>query len=641
MCGIAGIFVKNTQGSNWLSYLPNATSALSRRGPDAQHVFTDETVSLGHCRLTIIDLTEAADQPMFDTSKRYCIVYNGEIFNYLMLREQLETVDEPFHTQSDTEVILRLYSKYGTDMLPMLNGYFAFAIYDTLKKTCFIARDRFGEKPVYYYEDENCLLFASEIKALLRFPIKKEMDPVALQEFLQLNYIAAPHSIYPSIKKLLPGHFILCSSEKTMLQSWYTIPVVTTRQSSKKDYGTQQQKLFQLLDEAVQLRLVSDVPLGSFLSGGLDSSIISGLASKHLEHLPTFSLGFKDDHFFDETKDAIAVAKHFNTEHTAFTLSRNDLYEALFEVLDYLDEPFGDSSALPFYILSKLTRQKVKVALSGDGADEVFGGYVKHNGEFRARNPGLPELAVSAMQPLLNLFPASRNNQFMNSLRRLQRFAEGMKLDEQARYWKWCTIATANEAMELLLNKPPVQEFLNRKKELTSFIQKRGDLNEVLLNDMHLVLPNDMLHKADAMSMANGLEVRSPFLDYRVVAFAFSLPAAYKVDSHHRKMIVHDAFRKLLPASLYHRPKHGFEIPLHGFLTTELRSLIVRYLGNDFIQEQKLFSYSAITLLKQQLFSSNPGDSAARVWGLIVFQHWWNRNLAGQSKTMQASMHNQ
>jgi asparagine synthase (glutamine-hydrolysing) len=399
--------------------------------------------------------------------------------------------------------------------------------------------------------------------------------------------------------------------------------------------------LFQLLDEAVQFRLASDVPLGSFLSGGLDSSIISGLASKQLKHLPTFSLGFSDDHFFDETKDAIAVAKHFNTEHTAFTLSRNDLHEALFEVLDYLDEPFGDSSALPFYILSKLTRQKVKVALSGDGADEVFGGYVKHNGEFRARNPGLPELAVSAIQPLLNLFPASRNNQFMNSLRRLQRFAEGMKLDEQERYWRWCTIATANEAMELLLNKPPLQEFLNRKNELTSFIHKNGDLNEVLLNDMHLVLPNDMLHKADAMSMANGLEVRSPFLDYRVVAFAFSLPAAYKADSHHRKMIVHDAFRKMLPASLYHRPKHGFEIPLHGFLTTELRTLLDQYLGKDFIQEQKLFSYPAIALLKQQLFSSNPSDSAARVWGLIVFQHWWKRNFAGQSKTIQASIYNQ
>ena len=229
----------------------------------------------------------------------------------------------------------------------------------------------------------------------------------------------------------------------------------------------------------------------------------------------------------------------------------------------------------------------------------------------------------------------------MNSVRRLRRFSEGMKLDEQARYWRWCTIATANEAMELLINKPPAQEFINRKKELTSFIHKNGELNEVLLNDMHLVLPNDMLHKADAMSMANGLEVRSPFLDYRVVAFAFSLPAAYKADSHHRKMIVHDAFRKLLPASLYHRPKHGFEIPLHGFLTTELRSLMERYLGKEFIQEQKLFSYPAIALLKQQLFSSNPGDSAARVWGLIVFQHWWNRNLAGESKTMHASMHNQ
>lgn len=628
MCGIAGIIAKDDAGRQWMTCLPAAANTLLQRGPDGQHFFSDPTVSFGHCRLSIIDLSAQADQPMKDITGRYCIIYNGEIFNYRLLRKQLEAAGVQFTTHSDTEVLLQLYIREGRQFLHQLNGFFAFAIYDAVEKSCFIARDRFGIKPLFYYEDEHCLLFASEMKALLQFPLKKELDQTSLQHYLQLNYIPGPGTIYDSIKKLMPGCSMFYHEANTSKKKYYTIPSLSIAVPSKNDYSGQQKALFSLLENAVQLRLISDVPLGGFLSGGLDSSIICGLAARHTQHLKTFSIGFEQDGFFDETVYANAVAKHFQTDHTVFKITRDQLHASLFEALDYLDEPFADSSALPVFLLSKLTRQHVKVALSGDGADELFGGYVKHSAAYRARHPGLAEFAVATAKPFLKWFHSSRNNADANRVRQLLRFAKGMALREKERYWYWCSIASQAEAKELLRQPVDQKVYDAEKAMLTQFIRAKGDLNDVLLNDVHLVLPNDMLVKVDSMSMANGLEVRVPFLDYRVVEFAIALPAAYKLNAHRRKMILHDAFRDFLPPELYHRPKRGFEIPLHGLLTCELRSVIEGSLfSKDFIADQGIFSFPAVKNLIHQLFSGNPGDSAARVWGLLVFQNWWKRQM--------------
>ena len=628
MCGIVGVIAKDDTGKNWLKFLPVATHSLEKRGPDAQNFFEEEKIGLGHCRLTIIDLSETANQPMFDESKRYVIIYNGEIFNFRSLRKNLEQEGVSFVTNSDTEVLLQLYIKHKAGMLKLLNGFFAFAIYDKEKKTVFIARDRFGVKPLVFYEDDNVLVFASELKALMQFPIEKKMDSTSLYEYLQLNYIPAPHTIYQSVKKLLPGHFLWIENRETKKEQWYDIEKVARGLPEILNYDAAQKKLFELMDDAVQVRLIADVPLGSFLSGGIDSSIVAGLASFHTDQLKTFSIGYSEDAFFDETDYARLVAKHFKTDHTVFNLMRNDLFESLDEVLNYLDEPFADSSALPVFILSKHTRKHVKVALSGDGADEVFGGYIKHLGEYRARHQQVVEMAGSFVSPVLNLFSKSRNSFLGNTIRQAQKFYDGMKMNEQDRYWAWCSISNEDEAGELLAGQVNQSEFTDRKNRQTHFSTVINNLNGVLLNDVNLVLPNDMLMKVDSMSMANSLEVRTPFLDYRVVEFAFSIPPSFKVDRHYRKKIVHDAFKNFLPEELYHRKKRGFEIPLHSFLTHELKSLIEEYLSNDFIQQQKIFSLSAVQLLKQQLFSRNPGDSAARVWGLLVFQHWWKRWMA-------------
>jgi len=623
MCGIVGVIAKNELGKEWAKYIPAATAALKQRGPDAQNYFSGDDAELGHCRLTIIDLSESANQPMHDDE--LVTIYNGEIFNFKEIRKKLEEDRVPFKTQSDTEVLLKLYKMYGEKMLDHLNGFFAFAIYDKKNKSCFVARDRFGVKPLFYFENENCFLFASELKSLLQFPIPREIDHESLYEYLQLNYIPAPNTIFRNVKKLLPGHFLHFQNGTVECKRYYLLDESSEKQIAVTNYSEAKNRLFELLNDAVRLRLISDVPLGAFLSGGIDSSIVCGLASRHTQHLKTFSIGYREHEFFDETKYARLVSKHFNTEHTVFSLTRSDLHESLFEVLNYFDEPFGDSSALPVYILSQHTRKHVKVSLSGDGADELFGGYLKHLAEFRARNQQLPELSAAFLSPLWKLIPKSRNSSLSNLARKAQRYSDGIKLNLHDRYWKWCSVADEEQVTALLQLHHEETQYAQRKNYLTRYIGSKKDLNDVLLNDVSMVLPDDMLSKIDYMSMAASLEVRTPFLDYRVAEFAFSIPASFKIDRRHRKKIVHDAFRDFLPPELRNRRKQGFEIPLHSFLTRELKPILHNYVSDSFILEQKIFDLSAIRNLLEQLYSSNPNDSAARMWGLLVFQHWWKQ----------------
>ena len=392
------------------------------------------------------------------------------------------------------------------------------------------------------------------------------------------------------------------------------------------------QRLVDLLEESVKKRLVSDVPLGAFLSGGIDSSIIVALASRHKSNLNTFSIGYKDAPFFDETKYANLVAKHFNTEHTVFKLSKDDLYQHLFDILNYLDEPFADSSALPVYILSKHTRQTATVALSGDGADELFSGYNKHNAFLKSLQGGRSNQFIASMEPLWKVLPQSRGNFLLNKIRQAHRFSQGLKLSMPERYWKWAVFADKNQVKSMFSDK--AREYLDQqqwdelKNRATQFLSESSEINDVLYSDMHLVLANDMLVKVDMMSMANSLEVRVPFLDHKLVEYAFQLPQQYKIDSHMRKRIVQDAFQDILPAQLYRRPKQGFEVPLLKWFRKDLRSLIQDdLLHKDFVIDQGIFDPDEIESLKKRLFSINPGDVHARIWGLIVFQWWWKKYL--------------
>ncbi|WP_026462954.1 asparagine synthase (glutamine-hydrolyzing) [Adhaeribacter aquaticus] len=631
MCGISGVYAFSDIGRDFLDKLKASTDAIASRGPDSQGHFFHDHCGLGHRRLSILDLTADGAQPMYDESGRYSIVFNGEIFNFPKLKKRLKDSGYTFFSGTDTEVILKLYIQEGKGFIKRLNGFFAFAIYDKEEDSLFIARDRYGEKPLLIYKDEDKLLFASEMKAMLAFGIARKLDYASLYQYLQFNYIPGPASIFKGVKKLEPGHYLFIKKNKVYKKAWYKIPYDKRKVKTQPlTYQEQQEKLVKLLDEATQRRMISDVPLGAFLSGGIDSSVVVALASRHTDKLNTFSIGYKDEPFFDETHYAELVAKKYKTNHTVFSLTNQDLYDHLFDVLDYTDEPFADSSALAVYILSKRTREKVTVALSGDGADEIFAGYNKHMGDFKVRQGGFAAEVITGLSPLWEMLPKSRNSPLGNKIRQFQRFAEGMTASAKSRYYNWATFADEDEVKSILCKRSKKMVgkgmYKKRKKQILEHIHQDGDINEVLYTDMQLVLQNDMLVKVDLMSMANSLEVRTPFLDYKVVDFAFSLPQSSKIDNSMKKKIVQDAFRSMLPEELYKRPKHGFEVPLLKWFQNELRPMITDdLLSDEFIEAQGIFSVDGIRKLKAKLFSKNPEDIHARIWALIVFQYWWKK----------------
>ena len=634
MCGITGIYSFNMIGQMHMVNMLSANNKLEHRGPDAARLFDDGMIGLGHRRLSIIDLSPDAHQPMTDESGRYTIAFNGEIYNYVALREELKAKGHSFSSSSDTEVLLQLYMAYGEDCLDKLNGFFAFAIYDNAEETLFLARDRMGIKPLVYYQDHDKFIFSSEIGSLLEYNIPRELDWTSLYQYLQFNYIPAPATIFQGVSKLPPGHCMTIKGRRDITtRTYWSVPEPTEVFASLPSYGDAQKQLIELLDSAVQDRLVSDVPLGAFLSGGIDSSLIVALASRHVKGLKTFSIGYQNEPLFDETKYANLVADKYKTDHTVFKLGTHDFYAHMFDMLDHFGEPFADSSALPVYILSKRTREQVTVSLSGDGADELFAGYNKYFGEYQIRQGGWRTGLAKGLLPLLDRMPKSRNSSIGNKIRQMHRLGNAARLSPQERYWFLCSLTPEVGIPGLLTDHAMGQVnqelYRNRKSNITSHLTGRG-INDMLHADTRMLLPNDMLHKVDQMSMAHSLEVRVPFLDHRLVEFAFGLPASYKINGQMKKRVVQDAARGLLPAELYNRPKHGFDVPLAKGYKTELRGWIEGLLDRDFVESQGIFRSDYTEGLKKAVFSSDNFDQN-QVWGILAFQHWWKKvmNNAG------------
>ncbi len=622
MCGITGFYIQE-QSNHLLDALDTSVNNLKKRGPNASGKYISDSfrVALGHSRLSIIDTSEAANQPMHSLDNKYTLVFNGEIFNYKSLRKELVSKGYEFRTNSDTEVVLNLFHAYQNEAWIKLNGFFAIAIYDHSNQTISLARDRFGIKPLLYSYYNNTLFFGSEMKALLPFGINKDIDEDALRMYFSLNYIPAPHSIFSSVKKMMPGQYLIFDGNKLEQKYYYKLePKIESKLIS---YQNAQKELYKLMEQSVADRLVADVPLGTFLSGGIDSSVITALASKQVNSISTFSVGFKDNSFFDERTYARLVAEKYKTNHHEIELSNDDLLLSLEELLEYSDEPFADSSALAVNALCKETKKHVTVCLSGDGADEVFAGYNKYMAEYKLQNMGKNEQIISYLAPIWNFLPKSRNTSITNTIRKLHKFAEGSSLNKKERYWDWCCVGKKSLVDALLLQKSK-NSFEDKRQELIAKINSEKGINDVLLNDISLVLPNDMLTKVDSMSMRNGLEVRVPFLDYRVVEFACSLSEDFKINSTLKKRIVQDTFRKILPEKIYNRPKHGFEVPMLNWLRKELNNKLTNvYLEPTFVIEQKIFNLDTINLLLKKLHSNNPEDSHATVWALLVFQHWY------------------
>ena len=620
MCGIVGNSVFNGVDRKEEALL-KAVQQLNKRGPDSVAVYATKTGGLGHARLSIIDTTAQANQPMTDSSGRFTLIFNGEIFNYKELRKELESRGVVFKTQSDTEVLLNLLIEKGKAALKELDGFFAFCLYDKQEDSYFIVRDRFGIKPLVYYVDENQFIFASELKAILQFPINKMVDKASLTQFFQFNYIPAPYSIFTAVKKLMPGHFIMLKAGKITIDKYYEY--YTNQTPSKDSFSVAKQKVKQLVEEAVEKRLIADVPVGSFLSGGIDSSIIATIAARLTPNLHTFSLGFKDEPYFDETKYATLVANKIKTDHTVFSVSNSDLYEHFEAVLDYIDEPFADSSAINVFLLSKYTKQKVSVVLSGDGADELFSGYNKHEALRMANQQSVKNALLKAGKPLYRLLPQSRQSKLGNLGRQLEKYTKGLSLSQKDRYIAWASFMEQDKAQCLVKEN---STFDKRQENVLPFPVET--MNDVLFADFNLVLTNDMLRKVDSMSMANSLEVRTPFLQHDLVEYVFSLPEAYKIDANSRKKILKEAFAEDLPQELFNRPKHGFEVPLLKWFKNEMAEYLKKQVFNqELIEAQGFLNWNEVAKIEAMLHSNSPKDAVSSTWALVVFQHWVKKYL--------------
>jgi len=617
LCGIIGIWAKNNQGKKDLSKIELALPYILHRGPDHQQCKMYSNCALGHTRLSIIDPDERANQPFSLGNGRYTLVFNGEIYNYIELRKSLEIEGVKFETNSDTEVLYHLLIREGELALEKLNGFFAFGFYDERENTLLLARDRMGIKPLLIYEDTEKFIFSSTLDSLFEFDIPKEINFKALNNYFQYTYISAPQTILENTKKLEPGYYCKVTEKKITYKQYYLL----NNNLKKQSYSSSKNELKQRLHQSVESRLIADVPIGCFLSGGVDSSIIAAIAKSKREKLNTFSVGF-DHAYFNESAYAEMVANHIGSKHETFMLTKRDFQQNFNSFLDIIDEPFADSSAFAVYLLAKKTKGYVDVALSGDGADELFAGYRKHYAEWKITtlNKG-SKYGISALSRLLKSVKINRSDRLGDFNRKLQKLNEGLNKNADQRYLDWCSFIPENARKNALIKS------LNNEY-LCSDLENIKGVNDVLLNDQKFVLPNDMLKKVDLMSMASALEVRTPFLDHHFVEFVNTLPSEYKLGKKGGKLILKETFFDDLPPAIFKRAKKGFEIPIHSWLQDELDEQFNRPIfSRSYLEEQNLFNPNEIYQLISDWRKNDFGDKIYIVWALIIFQHWWDKHF--------------
>jgi asparagine synthase (glutamine-hydrolysing) len=623
LCGIAGYTHKNRQVSK--SRIEAATQCLVHRGPDQQGVFESQDVSLGAVRLKIIDLSPLGNQPMHSGDSDKTIVFNGEIYNHQEIRAELELLGHRFNSHCDTEVVLRAFLQWDTKFLQKLRGMFGLSIWTESTKRLILARDRMGIKPLYFHRAGQDIYFGSELKAILIHPeIERRINMDGLNCYLRLNWVPAPHTLVEGIDKLPPGHLLEWRDGKvTIEQYWHT------KADSAKDWTLDSAKteLDSLLQKSVAEHMVSDVPLGIWASGGIDSSTILHYATQATSaKLKTFSITFRG-RSFDESSYIKEVADRYNTEHTEFDLSTDiDLRSAIEQFPYYSDEPSADAGALPVWFLAQMSRKHVTVALSGEGADELFGGYLTYLADDYAatarRFPaGLRSAALSAMQ----LWPVSDDK--ISFEYKVKRFLQGSLLRAEDAHIYWNGTFAESEKDEVLLgsNAGPMNAIL-----ATMNAGNRNGLNRYMFFDQQYYLPDDILYKVDRMSMAHSLEVRPPFLDHRIVEFAASLPEDLKIHGSQLKYILRQLMQDKLPHSILHRPKVGFDIPVHDWFRGVLKPLLLETLSEQAVRDSKIFRWSAVeSLINNHL--ERRANLGYQLWGLLTLFLWikrWNIQTA-------------
>src|SRR6185503_6904379 len=617
MCGITGFI--NPRWSQ--PDLDKMTCRLAHRGPDAKGYYTDpgESLGLGHRRLSIIDLSEAANQPFYSHDRRYIMVFNGEVFNYQEIAAKYNIKQR---TTSDSEVIIETFALKGIDAVQDFNGMFTMAIWDTQNKELFLIRDRFGVKPLLYFWDGKQFAFASELKALLELDIPREINTKSLQDYFFLEYIPGIDSIIRNIYKLQNGHYLRITKGKSPeVKKYYSI--FDKFNPSMKNVSEEKalDEFEALLSSSVKLRQISDVPLGAFLSGGTDSSLICALFQKQ-NALPinTFTIGF-DVKKFDESEYAQRVADHLKTSHKHFHLTDRDSISIVDNLVEYYDEPFAVPSCIPSYLVCKQARTQVTVALSGDGGDELFMGYgyyplYQRLKRFYRRFPGLVRRGVAA----------------------------GMRVSNQ-RYQKAASLFEYDNSEELFVNIWSQQQEMFSQKEVSHLLGKRyknetvtadwkrinalplADEEKISLFDLNNYLTNNLLYKMDSASMANSLEVRTPYLDYRLVEFSVNLPLHFKIRNGVQKYLMKKLLERYIPHDLVYRRKWGFPAPVGDWLYTDLNYMIDKWLSKERVAKVGILDDSVVRkVLKQYL--SGKKFYGKRVWSLIIFQMWYDKYMS-------------
>jgi asparagine synthase (glutamine-hydrolysing) len=629
MCGICGK-VSLDRGVDE-ALMRRMCGVLAHRGPDDEGVYTNSElqtpnsevkVGLGHRRLSIIDLSPAGHQPMSNEDSSVWIVLNGEIYNFLELKGILEKKGHRFKSKTDTEVVLHLYEEKGIDCLKDLRGPFAFAIWDNRKKRLFIARDRIGKKPLYYTYKNKTLIFASEIKAILQDPgVSAEVNRPAITDYLSYGYTPTPETMFKDIMKLPPAHFMIYEKGNIRFEKYWELDFSKKIKLSENDYSM---RIMELFEECTKIRLISDVPLGAFLSGGIDSSAIVYMMSK-LNHGPvrTFSIGFNEEDY-SELKYAKLIARLFKTDHHEYIVKPNAI-ELLPKLVWHYNEPYADSSALPSYYVAKMTRQEVTVALNGDGGDEDFGGYER----FMAAR--YAELINRAPMPfkgrliklIINRIPESLG--FKDFKTRLRRFLIMASRPYRERHYNWVTIFRDFEKENLFSD-----EINKEIADRNSFVYLDKTFNEcrskdivdlVMSTDIKTNLLDDLLVKMDIATMANSLEGRSPFLDYKMMEFCASIPSNIKIKGVQLKYIIKKTLAKILPKEILARGKMGFGVPLDAWFRTELKNYSYEILMSDRCIRRNYFKKERIKELLGE-HCVERANNGARIWSLLNLELW-------------------
>jgi asparagine synthase (glutamine-hydrolysing) len=639
MCGISGfIDFKSNTGKPELVAM---TDALSHRGPDASGYYYNQTgscaVGLGHRRLSIIDLSEAGNQPMQFLDGRYWIIFNGEIYNYAEIKEELTQMGHRFDTHSDTEVILHAYHEWGAGALKHFVGMFAFVIYDTQDERLFCCRDRAGVKPFFYYWNDSVFLFGSELKALMASThFKKDIEINAVGAFMQYGYVPAPHCIFKNSFKLLPAHFLILDFKTKKISSTEYWNVYDSYNQEKLDISIEDAvvETEKVLEKAFNYRMVADVPVGVFLSGGYDSSCLVALLQKNKSRkLKTFTIGF-EDRKLNEAPFAKEIATILGTEHHEHYCSEKDALDLVPSLPYYYDEPFADSSSIPTMLVSKMARESVTVALSADAGDEIFGGYDRYEWmvKYYKKMNAIPAIARKGSAALLNAFPIGEMGAFRDNnmfKKKYEKLSIILKDPSPQNIFMGMTVDYSEAERGRLFIKKPETIFsahYNQQLEESYF----DPLTYAMAKDYQTYMVDDILQKVDRATMSVSLEGREPFLDQHVIEWAGRLPVEYKIYNGQRKYLLRRIVHKYIPEKLMDRPKMGFAVPVNSWLHGVLKPLVDKYLGESYIRKQHIFNESYILQIKRR-YSEAKKENDYKIWFLLMFQMWYDKWIGGVS----------